>query len=146
VGSGRGGGRLRQWSIDQRRPSHPVRTKTVRDFSENLAGPARPLGCLVGRLNVAPGEKVEQLVAGVDDTAVSQMAAVRVGRLEFEEAVEFALECARAYDLMVESARLGRRRPISQARCKNCLNGGANTVSLASKAYCASRIKWARQN
>jgi hypothetical protein len=59
------------------------------------AGPECPLGCVVGGLDVAAGEKDEQLVAGIDDDGVSQMAAISVGRLELKQAVELVLEFAR---------------------------------------------------
>jgi hypothetical protein len=36
---------------------------------------------------------------------------------------------------------IGRRPPMSQARCRNGLNSRANTVSPASMAHCASRVK-----
>src|SRR5262245_18428609 len=49
---------------------------------------------ILGRLDVAAGEKDEQLVAGVDDDGVSQMATISVGRLELKQAVERTLEFA----------------------------------------------------
>jgi hypothetical protein len=43
----------------------PVRAKPICHAPENYAGPERPLGCIVGRLNIAAGQEDEQLVAGV---------------------------------------------------------------------------------
>jgi hypothetical protein len=37
----------------------------------------------------------EQLVAGINDDGISQMATLGVGRLELEQTVELALKCAR---------------------------------------------------
>src|SRR4249919_503543 len=43
----------------------------------------------------AARQEDEQLVAGVDEDGVSKMAPFGVGRLELEQTVEFARECAR---------------------------------------------------
>ncbi len=72
------------------------------------------------------------------------MAAVRLRWLEVEQAVEFALQIARVR-LDRGIASVGRRRPMAQAFCRNALKPGANTLSPASMAYCASRMRWARQ-
>ena len=68
----------------------PVRSKAICNFSEYDRGPERPLRCVVGRLDIAAAQEDEELVAGIDDDGVSQMAALGVDRLELKQAVELA--------------------------------------------------------
>ena len=63
----------------------------LRIISKDHAGPERPLGSIVGGLDIAALHENEQLVASIDDDGVSQMAALGVGRLELEQTVELAL-------------------------------------------------------
>ena len=93
----------------------PFRPETVRNFSENNRWPELPLGSVIGRRDVTAPHEDEQLVAGIDDNGISQMATVVVAGLQLKRAVELALKFARV-GLHRAIGEIGRRPPISQAR------------------------------
>ena len=73
----------------------PGRAKAVGHLAEDHRGAQRPLAAVVGRLDVAARQEHEQLVAAVDDHAVTEMAAIGLRGLEREQAVEVAVQTAR---------------------------------------------------
>jgi capsid protein len=115
--------------------------------------PAEPLDAAEGRdendertIDLQPGQ-ITMLEPGEEvQTSAPADSGQTYEPFQYRTLLQVSAALGVPYALMVASARSRRRWPMSQARCRNALNAGANTVSPASMAYCASRIRWARQN
>src|SRR5262249_57906070 len=69
--------------------------KAVCNLSENNRWPELLLRSVIRWFDVAVPHEDEQLVAGIDDDCIAQMATLGVGWLELEQPVELALKFAR---------------------------------------------------
>src|ERR1700719_5314311 len=72
----------------------PFRAESVRHSAEDHRGPQRPLALVVGRLDVAARQEYQQLVARRHDNGRPQVAALDIGRLEVQQAIQLAVKAA----------------------------------------------------
>ena len=131
---------MTQWSRDRRRAWPPFRPKAVRNLSENNRWPELLLGSVIGWFDVAAPHEDEQLIAGIDDDGIAQMATLGVGWLELEQPVELALKFARVF-LYCAIGEIGPTAADLTGALQELLEGGANTVSPSSIAYWASGMR-----
>ena len=89
-----------------------LHNRARRIIAEDHRGPQFPLTFVVGRLDVAARQEHEQLVACVDKHGVAQVPALGIGRLEVEQAVEFARQAA----AVAGDRRVGEVRPAATDR------------------------------
>jgi hypothetical protein len=72
----------------------PFRAEPVRHSAEDHQGPQRPLALVVGRLDVAARQEHQQLVARRHGDRDAQVAALDIGRLEVQQAIQLAVKAA----------------------------------------------------
>src|SRR6202163_1433299 len=72
----------------------PFRAKPVRHSAEDHRGWQRPLALVTGRLDVAARQEHQQLVARRHDNGRPQVAALDIGRLEVQQAIQLAVKAA----------------------------------------------------
>ena len=72
----------------------PFRAEPVRHSAEDHREPQRPLALVVGCLDVAARQEHQQLVARRHGNGRPQVAALDIGRLEVQQAIQLAVEAS----------------------------------------------------